>query len=179
MSGNASRSTSRPKHNLRIVFRPDYDKTPLEYPLFGTLEVQRFRTFILRGFNGDGWIHPQNAANGQYIRDQWFRDAHRAMGHEETLQREVHVYYNGLYWGVHHMFERTEDDFAVEHFGGEVDDWDGVRITAGGNVTTIDGTLDALHGMKRGHWRSTETTWVFRTTPTLTLSSTPGVKTPG
>lgn len=143
MSGNASRSPSRPKHNLRIVFRPEYDKTPLEYPLFGTLEVQRFRTFILRGFNGDSWIHPDNAANGQYIRDQWYRDAHSAMGYEETLQREVHVYYNGLYWGVHHLFERTEDDFAVEHFGGEPDEWDGVRITAGGNVTTIDGTLDA------------------------------------
>ena len=143
MSGNASRSPSRPKHNLRIVFRPQYDKTPLEYPLFGTLEVQRFRTFILRGFNGDSWVHPSNFSNGQYIRDQWYRDAHRAMGYEETLQREVHVYYNGLYWGIHHLFERTEDDFAVEHFGGETYEWDGIRITAGGNLTTIDGTLDA------------------------------------
>ena len=149
MSGNASRNPSRPKHNLRIVFRPDYDKTPLEYPLFGTLDVQRFRTFILRGFNGDSWIHPSNSANGQYIRDQWFRDVHRAMGYEETLQREVHVYYNGLYWGVHHMFERTEDDFAVEHFGGEPEDWDAIRITAGGNVSTIDGTLDTWNATRQ------------------------------
>ena len=143
MSGNASRSPTRPKHNLRIVFRPAYDVTPLEYPLFGTLEEQRFRTFILRGGNGDSWVHPQNYPNGQYIRDQWFRDAHKAMGHEETLQRYVHVYFNGLYWGVHHLFERTEDDFAVEHFGGLEEEWDGIRITAGGNLTTIDGTLDA------------------------------------
>ncbi len=75
-----------------------------------------------------------------YIRDQWFRDAHTAMGYAEALQREVHVYFNGLYWGMHHLFERIEEEWAAERFGGLDDDWEGFRIVAGNNIEIINGT---------------------------------------
>ena len=32
MNGNASRLVSRPKHNLRVIFRDDYGKGTLNYP---------------------------------------------------------------------------------------------------------------------------------------------------
>ena len=121
MNGNASRSPTRPKHNFRVIFRNEYGTGRLEYPLFGDdAPVDRFNQFILRGGNGNSWIHPTASVynNAMYIRDQWFRDAHTAMGHPEALQREVHVYFNGLYWGMHHLFERIEEEWAAERFGG-------------------------------------------------------------
>ena len=143
MNGNASRSPTRPKHNFRIIYRDTYGDGRLKYPLFGgEAPVDRFNQFVLRGGNGDSWIHPSSFVyrNAMYIRDQWFRDAHTAMGYPEALQREVHVYFNGLYWGMHHLFERIEEEWAAERFGGNDEDWEGFRIVAGNNIEVIQGT---------------------------------------
>lgn len=143
MNGNASRLVSRPKHNLRVIFRGDYGEGTLNYPLFGkNAETERFNSFILRGGNGNSWIHPHRSVyeNAMYIRDQWFRDAHELMGYPEALQREVHVYFNGLYWGMHHLFERIEEEWSAERFGGNKEDWEGFRVVAGNRIEIINGT---------------------------------------
>ncbi|MFT4547329.1 MAG: hypothetical protein ACI8XO_001313 [Verrucomicrobiales bacterium] len=143
MNGNASRSPTRPKHNFRIIYRNSYGDGRLNYPLFGAdAPTERFNQFVLRGGNGNAWIHPSASVynNAMYIRDQWFRDAHTEMGYPEALQREVHVYFNGLYWGMHHLFERIEEEWTAERFGGEDDDWEGFRIVAGNRIEIIKGT---------------------------------------
>ena len=143
MNGNASRNTSRPKHNFRLAFRNEYGTGRLDFPLFGEdAPTDRFNQIILRGGNGNSWIHPSSSVytNAMYIRDQWFRDAHSAMGYPEAQQREVHVYFNGLYWGMHHLFERIEEEWSAERFGGGKDDWEGFRIVAGNKIEIIHGT---------------------------------------
>ncbi|MBT7983295.1 MAG: hypothetical protein HN584_12075 [Akkermansiaceae bacterium] len=143
MNGNASRSPTRPKHNFRLIFRDEYGSNILKYPLFGSEAVtDQFNSIILRGGNGNSWIHPHANVynNAMYIRDQWFRDAHSLMGYPETLQREVHVYFNGLYWGMHHLFERIEEEWTAERFGGNKDEWEGFRIVAGSRIEIIHGT---------------------------------------
>jgi hypothetical protein len=143
MNGNASRNPSRPKHNFRLAFRNQYGAGRLNFPLFGAdAPTERFNQIILRGGNGNAWIHPSASVYNfaMYIRDQWFRDALFAMGYPEALQREVHVYFNGLYWGMHHLFERIEEEWASERFGGEDDDWEGFRIVGGNNIEIIKGT---------------------------------------
>ncbi|MEE2968111.1 MAG: lamin tail domain-containing protein [Verrucomicrobiota bacterium] len=158
MNGNASRSPTRPKHNFRLIFRDEYGSNILKYPLFGPeAPTDQFNSIILRGGNGNSWIHPHANVylNAMYIRDQWFRDAHSLMGYPEALQREVHVYFNGLYWGMHHLFERIEEEWTAERFGGNKDDWEGFRIVAGSRIEIIHGTEKEVSKGILDSWDST------------------------
>lgn len=81
--GNASRATSRPKHNLRVVFRGSYGPPKLEFPLFGDdSEVDTVNSLLLRGQNGDSWFHPSASQRNEalYIRDQLARSLQAEMG---------------------------------------------------------------------------------------------------
>ncbi len=160
MNGNASRNTSRPKHNFRIAFRNEYGAGKLNFPLFGAdAPTELFNQIIVRGGNGNSWVHPDPSVynNAMYIRDQWFRDAYFAMGHPEALQREVHVYFNGIYWGMHHLFERIEEEWAAERFGGQDDDWEGFRIVGGNNIEVIKGTPAEESSRMLDSWQATLT----------------------
>ena len=101
-------------------------------------------------------IHPSKNVyeNAMYIRDQWFRDVHSSMGYPETLQREVHVYFNGLYWGMHHLFERIEEEWCAERFGGDKEEWEGFRVVAGNQIEIINGTPEEVQKGIHDSWQS-------------------------
>ena len=145
LQGNASRWPSRPKHNMRLAFRSEYGAGRLEYPLFGQETVTRFNSIVLRGGNGDSWINPNVFHRGSYIRDQWHRDIQSTMGHVTSLQGYAHLYINGLYWGLYHLFERVDADFMSEHFGGSEDDYDVIKDirNTGGLVEAVSGTTES------------------------------------
>jgi hypothetical protein len=157
MNGNASRNPNRGKHNFRLAFRNEYGAGRLRFPLFGAdAPTDTFNQIILRGGNGNSWVHPTSAVRqfAMYIRDQWFRDALFAMGYPEALQREVHVYFNGLYFGVHHLFERIEEEWAAERFGGEEDNWEGFRIVGGNRIEVINGTPSEVNSRMLESWQT-------------------------
>ncbi len=145
MQGGASRSSSRPKHNMRLLFKGQYGSTHLEYPLIPGSDVDRFDTIILRGGNGDSWIHPNATQRdrAQYIRDQWARHTQVDMGRLSAGQCYVHLYLNGLYWGLYHIIERPNAAFFAEHLGGDKEDYDVVQHKNG----TVDGNRDAWNEM--------------------------------
>ena len=157
MNGNASRNPNRGKHNFRLAFRNEYGAGKLRFPLFGSdAPTETFNQIILRGGNGNSWVHPSAAVRqyGMYIRDQWFRDARFAMGYPEALQNEVHVYFNGLYFGMHHLFERIEEEWTAERFGGKEDDWEGFRIVGGNRIEVIKGTQAEVNSQMLDSWRA-------------------------
>ncbi len=45
--------------------------------------------------------------------------------------RYVHLYVNGLYWGVYNLRERPDDNFAATYQGGDNSQYDVVRNTQG------------------------------------------------
>ncbi|MBB07482.1 MAG: hypothetical protein CMN03_04380 [Roseibacillus sp.] len=142
--GRASRSANRGKHNLRAVFRSEYGPTKLRFPLFPDSEVTEFNSLILRGGNGDSWLNPGVVERAQYIRDQWHRDAQRATGQPFQHQIYAHLYLNGLYWGMYHVFERFEDDMLAANFGGNEEDWDAIKDAGTASVLeVVDGDLSA------------------------------------
>lgn len=157
MNGNASRNPNRGKHNFRLAFRNRYGAGKLNFPLFGSeAPTESFNQIILRGGNGNSWVHPTPAVRqfAMYIRDQWFRDARTAMGYPEALQNEVHVYYNGLYFGMHHLFERIEEEWTAERFGGDEEDWEGFRIVGGNNIEVIKGTPAEVGARMLESWQA-------------------------
>lgn len=139
MQGNASRSPNRVKHNMRVIFRSDYGPGKLNFRLFEDSEVSRFNSINLRSSNGDSWIHPGVRVRAQYIRDQWHREVQRRMSMPNQSQIYAHVYINGLYWGMYHVFERFEASLLSEHFDGDEEDWDALQDTPAFQDIVVNG----------------------------------------
>ncbi|HOL32232.1 MAG TPA: lamin tail domain-containing protein [Anaerohalosphaeraceae bacterium] len=127
IQGGASRNPNNsPKHSLRLLFKSAYGASKLNYPFFGDDAVDSFDTLVLRADYNNSWIHwdPQQRLRGQYLRDQFARDTQLAMGRMSAHGRFVHLYINGLYWGLYNATERPEASFAASYYGGEKEEWD-------------------------------------------------------
>lgn len=149
MQGGASRNPEHGKHSMSLRFRNELlvgaNNVPLEgdleYPLFDGSPVERFDSVHLRARYNNSWIHwDQGQRNrGDMIREMWARDTMRAMGdHSAGYGRYVHLYLNGLYWGVYEMHERAEASHYAAYFGGTEDDYDARNglVFTDGNATS-------------------------------------------
>jgi hypothetical protein len=130
------------KHSLRLEFRGRYGPTKLEYPLFPDAPVDRFDSVVLRAQGSRGWQDFRDPEQSQYLRDAFARDTARDMGKVDGHATHVHLYLNGLYWGLYMPVERPDADFGAEYFGGEAEDYDAINRRTTTNEA-IDGTLDA------------------------------------
>ena len=120
------RPEESPKHAFRLVFKKKYGPGKLRYSLFDGAEPKAFDELILRAGCNNTWLHwsGEERRRGDYIRDQWMRDSYRAMGHPSARGEFVHLYLNGLYWGIYNLTERPEANFAAAHFGGRADNYE-------------------------------------------------------
>lgn len=142
MHGQAGRDNVRSaKHSMRLEFKGDYGPSRLVHDWFGG-GVTEFDGIILRSSWADTWAtrydpfsggsypwaedfplryRPENAS---YLRDAWVREAMRDMGHLASRNQHVHLYINGLYWGVYNPIERLDTTYFAKHLGGYEKDWD-------------------------------------------------------
>ncbi len=142
ITGNRSRSPANsPKHGLRLIFRSQYGAAKLEYPLFPDSPVERFDTLSIKPNAFDSWVSDNSSQRqgATYLRDQHLRDAQRDTGHPTSHGFFVHLYINGIYWGVYNLGERPDASWAAEHFGGEKESWDAVK----NHEELVDGSLTA------------------------------------
>ncbi|MDF7807188.1 lamin tail domain-containing protein [Pontiellaceae bacterium B12219] len=147
IQGGASRIASRSaKHSFRLLFKEVYGPTKLNYDLFEDSPVDSFDSIILRAGYNNSWIHSTAAQRNraQYTRDQFTRRAHAAMGQPASRGTYVHLYLNGLYWGIYNPSERPEASFASDHLGGDKDEWD---ATNSGTTPFTDGDNMAWDAM--------------------------------
>lgn len=140
--GNSSRRPARMhKHSLRVTFTTEFGGPGrLEYPLFPDSPVDQFNKLVLRACFTDSWglvswssgrYRPNDS---QYFRDVWMKDSLRDMGQPSSHGNFVHLYVNGLYFGLHNFTERLEDDFFAEHHGGAKEDWEINKDLTGGGT---------------------------------------------
>jgi len=129
--GNASRRPFRmQKHSLRLTFTSLYGPAKLEYPLFPESGVDEFNQLVLRASFTDSWAlvswmsSRYRPNDSQYIRDVWMKESLRDMGQPSSYGRFVHLYVDGLYFGLHNLTERVGQDFFADHLGGEPEDWE-------------------------------------------------------
>ena len=128
-TGVESHSWDRLKRSLRLNFRKDYGKSVWQTgllqggPLVGSSATDKHRTLILRAGNNRSWARPWNPDATAYTIDQFYRDTFIAMTGFGSHGTFVHLYLNGVYWGVYNVVERPDNHFGAEYFGGDEDDW--------------------------------------------------------
>ena len=81
------------------------------------------------------------------------------MGHQDALQGFiVHLYLNGMYWGIYNLHERPDADHYAAYNGRNADEIDAINgdpdFISNGNPDDLnsgsisDGTIDAWHNLK-------------------------------
>ncbi len=120
--GNVSRYPDQSaKHSLRLRFRGDYGAGKLRYPLYGPDGPEEIESLVLRAMVNDSVLLDPRWA--QYLRDAWLRETEREMGLEAVQGRYVHLFLNGLYWGLYDLIERVDEDWAAQRYGGDDEDY--------------------------------------------------------
>ena len=149
--GHSRLPEKTPKHAFRLMFKSKYGPSKLNYPVFGEEGVGRYEDLILRTYFGNSWEHwdEGNRTKAQYTRDLWARSVQERLDEPNSKGQPVHVFLNGLYWGMYNLCERINKEHCAEHFGGKKGDWDVIKVeeTAGEKVVASDGNLDAWQNM--------------------------------
>lgn len=149
--GHGRLAEKNPKHSLRLVFKKEYGEKTLKYPLFGEEEPNKFDQLVLRCHFGNSWQHwmESNRQKAQYTRDIWARRIQRKMGWTSVNALYVHVFLNGMYWGLYNIAERVDDQYGKDHLGGKKEDIDVIKIEEeeGNHIEASEGDLEAWENM--------------------------------
>lgn len=160
--GGYSRDPSNPKHAFRVLFRSEYGAGKLDYPLFpgDPTAAVKFDKFDLQTAQNYSWSFEGNTTN-TFLREIWSRDSQRAMQQPATRGRFIHLYLNGIYWGLYQIQERAEADYAASYFGGTDEDYDVIKVetTAGYVINPTAGDLNAWTDM----WRKSRASYFINT----------------
>ena len=127
--GHSRRPEKTPKHSFTIVFREKYGLSKFRYPLFDKDATDEFNSIVLRATYGNTWLHMNNSErkHAQLIRDLWAKDTQLDMGWPAGHGDFVHLYINGLYWGIYNPTEHIDDDFAETYLGDDKSDYDIIK----------------------------------------------------
>ena len=118
------------KLSLRLKFTSEYGPPKLEFPVFGEHAAQEFDTLVVDARLNNVWSYGGGSSptlqrqRAQYLRDQFAADLHRQLGGHAPHGFNVHVYIDGLYWGLHTLHERPDENFVHKYRGGSPDDYD-------------------------------------------------------
>ncbi|MCA9240577.1 MAG: CotH kinase family protein, partial [Planctomycetales bacterium] len=130
------------KHSLRLLFKDEYGPTKLNFPFFGEDAVDSFDTITLRMESNDGYAWSGAGDQPQYARDAFASRTLLDMGQVSPHGNRMHLYINGVYWGVYNPNERPDASFAAMYYGGDKDNWDAINDGA-----ATDGNLDTWNTM--------------------------------
>lgn len=128
--GHSRLAEKNPKHAFKLKFKDAYGADKLHAKVFGDSGPAEFHTLILRTFFGNSWQHwvEGNRRKAQYVRDMWARSASASLGMPSSAGRHVHVFLNGMYWGIYCLSEKIDEYFCQTHFGGELSDYEVIKV---------------------------------------------------
>ncbi|MBO5823981.1 MAG: CotH kinase family protein [Prevotella sp.] len=100
---------------------------------------------------------------GQYPRDVWARRMQRKMGHTAVDALYVHLFLNGMYWGLYNIAERVDEQFGKSHFGGKKSEYDVVKIEeeGGRHLEASEGTLAKWNRMIETVGKASDDTYYY------------------
>ncbi len=150
--GIQGHSHDRMKRSLRLSFSSSFGESKFDSSLLTETPVnpgagnQRVDNIILRAGNNRSFARVWNPTTSTYTEDEWYRSTQIAMGGPGSPGRFVHLYINGLYWGLYNAVQRPDADFASDKLGGTKGDWHSVNHsgTRSGDTTRWDYLKGAL-----------------------------------
>ena len=122
-------SHHRLKRSMRISFKEEYGAKDWDSDIFRNAAVgsetaeNEFDRIVLRGGNNRAWSRNWNEDRTAFTRDEWFRQSQIAASGIGSHGTFVHLYVNGLYWGLYNPIERPDESFTSTYLGGNKDDW--------------------------------------------------------
>jgi hypothetical protein len=162
--GLVPHSHIKEKRSLRLYFRSQYGQARLQYPIFDDAPEHaesaagEFDRLILRA-GGNDQLRANSAGRqvdrapqgvkASYLTDQLARDSQIAMSEYGPHGTFVHLYLNGLYWGLYNIVERPDASFTSTYYGGEKEDW--FAVNHDGDISGDDTRFDFLHN-NRSNW---------------------------
>ncbi len=156
VQGGSSRNPDTPKHSLSLRFRAEYGDSKLNYPLYknspiGETAVETFDLLQLRPEYNFGWMHRHwyQADFALYGRDQWASDMFNSMARDRigSHGRWVHLFLNGIYWGLYDLQERPDADHMANYLGGNGSDYDTVNssVATNGDLVAFNAMMDLAY----------------------------------
>lgn len=147
-------SHDRMKRSLRLSFSSSFGESKFDSTLLTQTPVNpgsgngRVDDIVLRAGNNRSFARSWFPTQSTYTEDEWYRSTQVAMGGPGSPGSFVHLYINGLYWGLYNPTQRPDGDFAAGLMGGDKDDWfsvnhDGIRGGDSTRWTYLTGTLSA------------------------------------
>jgi hypothetical protein len=140
------------KLSMRLKFKTEYGAANLNYLLFGKDATDKFDTIVLDARLNAAWSYgggtgvqgrPLTQRDiAQYTRDPFIADIQNALGGYAPHGRHVHLYLNGLYWGLYWVHERPDEHFAAAYLGGHEEDYDVLKHNS---ETVVNGSTTNYH----------------------------------
>ncbi len=114
------------KKSFRVVCHAKYGTTRIKAPLFkgfdhGVAPVASFSELEFRSGSQD------MVERGFYMAGPFVEDSLQDMGDLNPHNRFMHVYLNGVYWGLYHAREPLVQRFLANYLGGAAEDYVNVR----------------------------------------------------
>lgn len=147
--GNGRKSMNSPKHSFRLSFRSDYGSSKLNSDIFDEKKsASRFDHLVVRAPMNYSWIHNNSIqrSGAQYIYDRFSKLTQLDMGQISGHEKFIHVYINGLYWGVYSLAEKINNDFIAEYAQGDDTQFDVINDD-NAKKTAVDGNISAYNLM--------------------------------
>ncbi|MFN7143073.1 MAG: CotH kinase family protein [Myxococcota bacterium] len=142
--GSGRYPANSPKKSFRLKFRSAYGDGKLDAPVFPESPATRFETLVLRAGYARSWAHSVAVSRNRadYAREAFGNAVYRRMGYAAPHVRPVHLFLDGIYWGLYLLEERPDADFLASYLGGAPEDWD--ALNAGVVVDGDDVAWQAL-----------------------------------
>ena len=125
IGGTSANRWKTDKLSMRVTFTEK-----LDYAVYGNKAAQKFNTLVLDAHLAWTWTHPSAGQQSapKMLTDAIASDYQNGMsGKGAPHSKFVHLYLNGLYWGLYEMHERPDEHFAAEYFGGANEDYDSIK----------------------------------------------------
>jgi hypothetical protein len=136
------------KLSMRVKFTDPYGPEKLNESIYedgarNEGAATEFNTFVLDAHLGYTWAYGGPAGyiqrlQAMFVQDAYVADLHNLAGGASPHSQFVHLYVNGLYWGLYDMHERPDEHFMESYLGGNNDDYDVIKHRTTTEVNGID-----------------------------------------
>ena len=110
---NGNKGRAAPQKSLLLYARNSYGEERFKYAFFDNKKQSTFKRLILRSASSNDW-------KNTFFKNEFAQKASVNLDFEHPASIPVVAFVNGEYWGVHHLSERTDENYMSDYRG--VDD---------------------------------------------------------